>query len=118
MRCCASLLDTLMAVFTDLPTEVVEDIIFYVLLCEQYTLPTLEGFTMEERSNMVEVRAKFITDYSKLKVTTGSFVDGVLAVHMCPRNDAWFHRILHRMFYEHRCNRNSLLTLSLTSKWL
>jgi hypothetical protein len=67
---------------------------------------------------LIEVRAQCITEYAKSKITTRSFTDGVLAVHMCPGNDAWFHGVLHRMFFDQRCKRNGLLALSFASKWL
>lgn len=107
-----------MAGFTELPPEIVEDIIFYVFLCDQYTPPLLEGFKDEEASPLIEVRAQCLTDYAKSKITTLSFTHGIRAVHACPGNDSQFHDGLHRMFYEQRCRRNGLLALSLTSKWL
>ncbi|KAE9379496.1 hypothetical protein N431DRAFT_451349 [Stipitochalara longipes BDJ] len=106
-----------MAVFTILPPEIVQDIIFFVFLGDQYTPPALEGFTMEETSPLTTIRSQCIAEYAKSKITTGSFTDGVLALQTYPRNNASFHHGLHQTFYEQRCKRSGLLALSLTSRW-
>lgn len=72
----------------------------------------------DEKSHLIDIRAQCITDYAKSKTAIGSFTDWVLAVHGCPGNDAWFHLVLHKMFYGQRWRRSGLLALLLTSKWL
>ncbi len=105
-----------MARFTNLPSEVVQDIVFYVLLGDQSTSPSVESFRYEGTRPFLEIWIQYITDYAKSKIATGSFTDGVLAANACPGQDAWFHPVLHRMFAQQRCSRSGLLALLLTSR--
>jgi hypothetical protein len=100
-----------------LPSEIVQDIIYYIPFNDHSTPPSLENFEYDEHSSLIDGRARYITDYAKTKIASASFTEGMLAVHDCRGNDARFHKKLHATFCEQQCSRNTLLSMSLTCRY-
>jgi hypothetical protein len=80
---------------------------------------TVEHETNDDNEVLsVDKRAQALTEYSRSKIDTGSFIDKIEGIHECRCYSAYLYRRLFDRFCDHRCQRTALLALSLSGRML
>jgi hypothetical protein len=104
-----------MALFSDLPLEVIHEIIIHVFLHQQ----TVNHDTNNDNGVLsVDKSAQALTEYSRSKITTRSFIDKIEGIHECRCYTANVYPGLFDRFCDHRCQRTALLALSLSCRMI
>lgn len=103
-----------MATWSDLPPELIREIILHVLLNQEAV-----AYTGSSSESMFE-RAKRLEDYSYCKIVSRSFITGLDAVHEIRGEDFAnkYHYKLYQTYNACRIQLRDLLTLSLTCRYL
>jgi hypothetical protein len=103
-----------MATWSDLPPELIREIILHVLLNQEAV-----AYTGSSSESMFEC-AKRLEDYSYCKIVSRSFITGLDAVHEIRGRDFAnkYHYKLYQTYNACRIQLRDLLALSLTCRYL
>jgi hypothetical protein len=106
-----------MPLLSDLPLEVIQEIMLHVFVSEQ----TVNHNTNNDNGVLwvdESAHALALTEYSRSKITTGSFIDKIEGIHECRCYTANVYPILFDRFCDHRCRRTALLALPFSCRMI